>query len=180
MSSDPASLENLRDIVVPSPVSWWPPAVGWWLLAGALCIAGAVVLVGLLRQRRHNAYRRIALRELAAASALPQVAEILKRTALVAGPRNEIAGLSGERWCRWLRRETGKPVPESVQKCLGRDVFRDEDSCDLNRVKAFVAEWIERHRRHGEPDGKPPRRQLHGATSSESTRRGMNHANLGL
>ena len=32
MKPDPASLENLRDIAVPPPVPWWPPAPGWWVL----------------------------------------------------------------------------------------------------------------------------------------------------
>ncbi|HET6906073.1 MAG TPA: DUF4381 family protein, partial [Rhodanobacteraceae bacterium] len=34
MNTGPA----LRDIRVP-PVSWWPPAIGWWLLAALVLIA---------------------------------------------------------------------------------------------------------------------------------------------
>ena len=38
---DPSSLDNLFDIVVPPPVSWWPPAPGWYVVGG-LAIALAV------------------------------------------------------------------------------------------------------------------------------------------
>lgn len=33
------SLEQLQPIVLPEPISWWPLALGWWLLGGALLIA---------------------------------------------------------------------------------------------------------------------------------------------
>ena len=29
----PDPLAQLRDIHLPEPVSWWPPALGWWLVA---------------------------------------------------------------------------------------------------------------------------------------------------
>jgi len=36
----------LRDIHLPGPVGWWPPAIGWWLVAALVLVAfGAVVTV---------------------------------------------------------------------------------------------------------------------------------------
>ena len=31
---------ELRDIHLPDPLSWWPPAIGWWLL-----VIGSLALV---------------------------------------------------------------------------------------------------------------------------------------
>ena len=93
---DPTSLQNLRDIVEPAPVPWWPPAVGWWILL-VVVAAFAVWLASRAWRRRHaNAYRRAALKELRSATNPVEIAEILKRTALCAFPRTAVASLSGE------------------------------------------------------------------------------------
>jgi hypothetical protein len=61
---DPTGLDNLFDIVVPPPVSWWPPAPGWYVVGG-LAIALAVWGAWRWWERwRAAAYRRAALAEL--------------------------------------------------------------------------------------------------------------------
>jgi len=54
-----ASLDQLQDIQLPTAVSWWPPAPGWWLL-GLLVLALAATALVLLRRRQRLRYRRSA------------------------------------------------------------------------------------------------------------------------
>mgnify|MGYP001824665194 FL=1 len=61
---DPASLDRLRDIAEPSPVSWWPLAPGWWCLLAVLAITVILLVLRFYRQWKADAYRRAALREL--------------------------------------------------------------------------------------------------------------------
>ena len=42
------------------------------------------------------------LRELEQAETSAEIAGILKRAAIQAYPRSEVASLTGESWCRWL------------------------------------------------------------------------------
>ncbi|MEO0651765.1 MAG: DUF4381 domain-containing protein, partial [Planctomycetota bacterium] len=96
--SEAASLARLHDIELPEAVSLWPSAPGWWLVAGAL--GSAAVLAGWVWWDRHRslAYRRAALRELSelrASGELRALPSLLKRVALAAHPRHEVAALSG-------------------------------------------------------------------------------------
>ena len=53
----------LRDIHLPEPVGWWPPAIGWWLLP--VCVLGLIVLlIWLIRRRMRITPAKLALREL--------------------------------------------------------------------------------------------------------------------
>ena len=71
MSPDPYSLDNLRDIVEPAFIPWWPPALGVWLLL-ALVAVWLVAGLGLWWVRwRRRAYRRAGLRELRGIAARP-------------------------------------------------------------------------------------------------------------
>lgn len=106
------SLQNLNDIVVPGAVAWWPPAPGWYVLAGVLAVVLAYVLLRRWQRWQRDRYRRLALEELAAikkegpvaAMALPA---LLKRTALSAWPREDVAALTGPDWHRFLDKSAG-------------------------------------------------------------------------
>ena len=115
------SLQNLHDIVVPASVSWLPPAPGWYALGLTLLL---LVLWGAFlwyRRWKRNAYRREALAELAhientlagdgaAHLLLPRLPELLKRTALAAYGRGEVASLCGKSWLDFLDHSIGKPL----------------------------------------------------------------------
>jgi hypothetical protein len=105
----------LRDLHLPELIGWWPLAPGWWLLI-VLVVAGlGYLLYKAFNQWRRNAARRLALRELSRIqqdfrlgvdeiSLAIELSELLRRTMLAYAPRNEVAGLTGAGWLRWLDR----------------------------------------------------------------------------
>ena len=142
---DSASLSRLEDIVLPGPVSWWPPAIGWWILASLSIIAAAWFAVRALRQWRANAYRRAALAELHTVQTNAAVAEVIKRTALAAFGREQIASMSGLQWCQWLESRCATPISEEVRRMLTSDVYR-EPAKEANReLVEFASQWIRTH-----------------------------------
>jgi hypothetical protein len=147
LSADPASLDALRDIVVPPPVSWWPLAPGWWILLVAIGLIAALLGRRALLCRRANAYRRAALAQLREASSPADVNTILKRTALAAFPRAGVARLAGPAWSKWLRETGGEDLDGEVADALAMSSFRRGGRVDLAAVKAFAGRWIRRHRR---------------------------------
>ena len=103
----------LRDIHLPGPVGWWPPAIGWWFLAG-LALVGIALYAAHFYRTRH---KRAALKAVTRVrTALEQGAEpvaclqflstILRRFAMTSVARAageaDVAGLIGERWLRFL------------------------------------------------------------------------------
>jgi len=106
--NDAGSLQNLNDIVVPGPVGWWPPAPGWYVVGGIALIALLVLALRWWRRWQGNRYRRQAMTELAlirgqaSGESLRQLPALLKRAALSAWPREEVAALTGLAWHRFL------------------------------------------------------------------------------
>jgi hypothetical protein len=100
----------LRDIHLPGAVTWWPPAVGWWIVL--VCVLAVVALWGLRYYRHYR--RRVALKVLGRVLAaleqgaepvtcLQQVSSVLRRFAMsIATDRSAVAGLVGSRWLRYL------------------------------------------------------------------------------
>ncbi len=109
----------LRDIHLPDPIGWWPPAPGWWLLLAALILLPLLItLLMKWRRKLHNQgqVKRQADAELARIRADYQqhqdslqltqaLSALLRRAALSRYPRSEVAGLTGEAWLSFLDRQ---------------------------------------------------------------------------
>ena len=104
--SNPSDLSNLRDIALPPEVSLWPPAPGWWIVGVAALATMAILAVAAIARHRRNAYRREALGQLDTVDP-GSISTVLKRTALAAWPREQVAALTGTAWLAFLDR-TGR------------------------------------------------------------------------
>lgn len=111
------ALRGLRDIHLPDPVPFWPPAPGWWLLA-VLSVLLMIAARWLWIRRQRTAYRRVALKELQQLrQALAQGQEntliiaalsiLLRRAAISRYGRQQVAALSGTAWLEFLDRTGG-------------------------------------------------------------------------
>lgn len=150
--TDPASLDRLADIVTLPPVSWWPPAPAWYVLTGAVLVLASAAVIARWQRRRTNAYRVTALAELKRVGrdpdALMRIAEILKRTALAAAPRRQVAALSGGRWVQWLN-EAGNGVvfSETTSALLAGHVYGagQPDEKQIDALAKTARAWIRKH-----------------------------------
>jgi len=117
-------LQGLRDIHLPTPVSFWPPAPGWWLVA-LLIVMMLLTAVWWWRRRRRHAYRWQALKQLqqlqqalqagnTEISIITELSILLRRTAISRYGRQEVAGLQGKDWLAFLDR-TGCTTHFSTQ-----------------------------------------------------------------
>ncbi len=164
--ADPDPLADLRGYHLPDPVSWWPPAPGWWLLALLVLTLGVLLILWGIRQRRRGAAARAAQAELTALRAtLAQdgdtaafargLSRLLRRFALVRFPRRAVAGLGGEEWLAFL---DGKGGAGRFQSGPGRLLLKapyqpppEAPVLDqsVEELAALIQDWIRRNRRAG-------------------------------
>lgn len=100
-------LAKLRDIHMPSPVSIWPLAPGWYLLIFVILLVFAAMLWRYHKRQLQLRFETKILTELDSYlnQSPPNWAEInvlLKRVAFLYHPREKIAGLTGVAWLNWL------------------------------------------------------------------------------
>ncbi|MEN7972330.1 MAG: DUF4381 domain-containing protein [Verrucomicrobiota bacterium] len=143
MNTNSLSLNDLYDIVVPEPVSWWPLAPGWWILIAVVVAASGYLLFRHLQYRRENAYRREALRQLDDVNSAAETVSILRRTALAAYPRKASASLSGEQWIEWLESTANLPLPENVKTTF--EGIYSETEPDYEALRNYARQWILQH-----------------------------------
>jgi hypothetical protein len=157
MTNDLASLDRLQDIMTPPPVPWWPPAPGWYVLGVVIFILVALGLAIWLHRYRANAYRREALRELDVLEEKQQwrkLSVLLKRVALTAFPRTEVASLTGDSWIAWLNQHGGgTEVSTEVARILTQNVYHPTPETthaerDWRNAAASVRNWIQTHSRN--------------------------------
>lgn len=150
----PELLERMHDLAMPEPIALLPQTDGWWVLIGWLVGLGLIGALKLSARRRRNRYRREALAKLhrlvrdnasrAEASAAVRVAELVKRTALSAYPRTEVASLYGDDWADFLVRTSGgDPLITSAATRLARAAYAPD--IQLEEIAAGAERWIRRH-----------------------------------
>jgi hypothetical protein len=158
-----AALEKLADLAVPAPTPWTPQTWGWAVLAVALLGLVVWLVVRAVQHRRANRYRVEALADLAVlesrfgddrqrAAALAAMPAVLKRVALAAWPRSEVASLSGGTWVAFLRAHAGRHgLVDEAARVLDDGEYRAASlaplsAADAERIANHLRLWIEEHR----------------------------------
>lgn len=148
--AEPVTLIDLLDRLIeppePPPVSMMPQTWGWATIALILLAACIIAALYLWRHYRANAYRRYALKELEAARNDPAaIAATLRRTALAAYPRRNVAGLVGEDWLRFLDAQvSGRDFLEGPGRLLAAAPYRTTRGEPA--LYAIAKYWVARHR----------------------------------
>jgi len=142
MDADP--LAQLRDVHVPPDLSWWPPAIGWWIVMLAILAMLAWMLWQLRGRHQRRAPLRAAqrlLQELIAeqsqghisdADFVHQSNELLKRVLVRAYGHTEYAPLAGTAWLQVLDdiSET-ESFTKGSGKVLGDERFRAKPEVNI-------------------------------------------------
>ncbi|MRX28510.1 DUF4381 domain-containing protein [Kangiella sp. HZ709] len=144
-------LSKLKDVHLPAEVSWWPLAIGWWLLIGSLLLSLTVLLVIRLQKAKKFRLSKLAIKELNIIASshsdnwLMQLEVLLKRASLAYFPKPKVASLTQESWINFLI-STGKDVWNDQSLMLLKDgVFQDKKAIPTSHKNQLLSEakqWL--------------------------------------
>jgi glutathione S-transferase len=143
-ASDP--LAALRPLHVPPPVSWWPPAPGWWLAVALV----ATMIYLIYRHYTRMAPKYAALKELkllktkrnTTNQSIALLNQLLKRYALVCWPAETVAALSGQPWLDFLDAHGGNGQFSHGPGRILQSAPYQQQQADLDQLITLAHRWI--------------------------------------
>lgn len=147
----------LRDIHLPEAVSWWPPAIGWWLLPVILVLIALLFykLNKMRLLRKQTAYRKMAQTELDmirkqfndkqdSAELIRSVSTLLRRIALSYMPRETIASLTGKQWINQLNDLASEKIfTHEIATLLEQAPYRQHSDFNQDELLNTCKKWID-------------------------------------
>lgn len=153
---DPSTLlSQLKDIHAPEPISFWPLAIGWWLLIILSIIVISSLFYLVLRKRLKNTWKRQAIqsfkelsssyRETPSADNLLAINRLLKQAYSSAKNNRDYLHLCESDWAaalKTIRQKDSSILHDQEITILSRDIYAREtgklDSAALERISHWI------------------------------------------
>jgi hypothetical protein len=144
------SIEQLQELRLPAPVSYWPQTWGWALVLGLLIVGLLVLALRKWLRWRRDAYRREALACLNALSDLRELPALLKRVALsmplADAEHQSLPTLSGADWQAFLQRHARTPIAADLSQRLADLAYGPPlPAAQQAQLLAQCKAWVEQH-----------------------------------
>lgn len=146
-------LATLQPAHTPPPPAWWPPAIGYWIIAALVCGLAATLALRSRRRRRQRWFelagaelQSIARQHRASGDATELASGLsrwLRKVAVLAFPDPPLAGLTGERWLEFLdasmqdRRFSAGPG-----RVFAHDAYRRTVEVDAKALLNLCNDWL--------------------------------------
>jgi hypothetical protein len=171
MNPDIVSLP-LRDIHMPDTVSWWPLAIGWWILLGLLVAIVAITYIYKYLKKRKQ-FSKVALQEFNSVAEqfktqadsqklIEDLSMLLRRITISAFPDKHVAGMTGGAWLKFLDEVASQSSPQQMPtkfdsplgQCLITGPYQKHVSLgqqEIQQLLALCQQWIQTVARQAHP-----------------------------
>ena len=147
--------QQLRDVHLPEPVSWWPLAISWWILFGLIAVGLFFSIRAFRQNRARNAYRHHALKQLLkhyrqwqsdanTNQYLQSANTVLKRTSLHLN--DSARQLSGAPWLEYLENLADENFSEQAKHALSQGIYQKSPEYDVDQIQGELAQWLNKHK----------------------------------
>jgi Domain of unknown function (DUF4381) len=162
MTTPVPSIEQLKELALPVPVSYMPQTWGWVALLVIILLGAALWAARRAWQWRQDRYRREALVRLdqleqalnddnSQIPALRELPELLKRVALSMPGQPSAATLSGDDWQHFLASRSRDALPADFSQQLARLAYgpdaqlRALSAAQRQQLLSHCKHWVEHH-----------------------------------
>lgn len=162
MNNPAPSIDQLKELAPPAPISYLPQTWGWFAVLLVIVLGVSIWAVRRNRHWRRDAYRRDALARLhqlqralssdgGQLTALRELPELLKRVALSMPGQPEVATLSGDAWQQFLARHSQQILPGDFGQQLSHLAYAPDDQllalsvAQRQQLLNQCQGWVEHH-----------------------------------
>jgi hypothetical protein len=147
----------LKELHLPKPIdseaiSWFPPAIGWWLLAALIPLL-IVFLYKFYKYLTRKTALKTAKQLLASiknspmdnAQKLVELSALLRRVAISVTPRGQTAGLTGQAWLAFLDSSLkDTPFTKGAGRCLADAPYRPSapSELEISQLISLCEDWL--------------------------------------
>ena len=153
---DAGLLSQLRDIHGAPEAPWWPPAPGWWILAGIAILVLFMILRRIraayrIRQRKN---RLLGLLDTMGGDVDPgtnpqayvsSLNRILKIVAIRAFPGEHCAALQGDSWTRFVGEKLAENADAAHLAVLSSGPYEPVPAFDAAALDCLARDWIRKY-----------------------------------
>ncbi|OED38439.1 hypothetical protein AB833_19875 [Chromatiales bacterium (ex Bugula neritina AB1)] len=156
--NDTESLVNefalqMRGLHLPEPVSFWPPAPGWWFSGIIITLLFALLCLVLIRRCSRNQQTggatvelNLCLREWRSDfdtdAYLGRVNVLLKRVAIEHHGRSCVARLYGSAWVDWLDSKSADPLSGVLREALADGCYQAGYPVEVEEIHREIQLWF--------------------------------------
>ena len=146
----------LEDIILPTAVSIWPLAWGWWFVFVITVILIVALFLLIKRHRKKWGYRKVALTLLKkeyqqwqknhhSQQSCQTMLTILKRTAITAFPQEKVNSLYGQAWVDFLNKQVKQPINATLSQAICEMQYQPAANTDIQLIYKYCKLWIKTH-----------------------------------
>ncbi len=153
-------LGKLKDIHLPDPVSWWPLALGWWVLLLLMLMIIALGIYFYIRSQQQTRqeiiveqalqhFDTLQTQSLSNKTLIIELSALLRRTAISLYGREKIANLAGKNWLLFLNQYgSTKAFTEGVGQVFADQPYRPEVNYHRQALLGLTHDWLKKQLLH--------------------------------
>ena len=144
----------LRDIHLPEPVSWWPPAPGWWLVL--IIVIGLLALIPfLIKWLRYKPINKTAMQAFQGIKddyknhqdkqqLVQQLSILLRRTCMSYVGRQQTASVTGQAWIAQLNQLSNENIfTNDIADTLLNAPYQPNNTIDSDQLLQLSQQWFD-------------------------------------